>query len=375
MSIAFICALPTGLNPGMISVDLGIKAFLDITGLGSKHKASLYSTEKELVVSSRHGLSLNYKQLIDAAQLKAYDHIIYWGDFAHWINYAEKEWMKRGEHLGKSREELENKWYSLYFLENNKELLSKTIIFGGTLYGLNSTQLTNKRYADNLKKFFSKCKAAYFRDLYSANFINQVTSSNIASFSCDCALIRAKAINTLQGKAHKADIKTKRLGIAFGRSNNPGLLVDFSRKLAAQLNARIEPINWLGNRGIDGLIYSLQKIQLCDYFFTDIYHCGVNAIGLGIPTISTGSTSQEVDHTLSDKKKEVFFRQHLLQQYYLPTELIKDGITSNNRFAKQALKEISNRLKDSDSFLLAYRLIQMAASTSITELHSSMVER
>ena len=107
--------------------------------------------------------------------------------------------------------------------------------------------------------------------------------------------------------------------------------------------------------------------------FTDIYHCGVNSISLGIPTMSTGLTSQEANHTLSDKKKEIFFRQHLMSEYYLPTERIAGSL--NNRDAAIRLAKLSaSRMDDRDSLKLAYELIQKTTYDGIHKLYNCLTD-
>ena len=373
MSIAFICALPTGLNPGMISVDLGIKRFLDTTGLSAAHEATLFCTEQELQVKSRSGQILDYKYLSEAWQLHDYDYIVYWGDFAHWIEYSRKEWMKRGINKKLSPQEAEDKWYSLYFLEKNAELVGKTIIYGGTLYGLNSTQLSSRRYLSNLISFFGGCKGAYFRDIYSVNFISQLSGNLSCGLSGDCATIQHIRTTDWHISVKPDTSKRKKIGVAIGRSGKPELLNQFSEHLASQLKAETVNIDWLNSRGIDGFNYCLEKLQECDYVFTDIYHCGVNSISLGIPTISTGLTSQEANHTLSDKKKEIFFRQHLMSEYYFPTEAILDSLKYKETTIRLA-KLATSKMNDRDALNIAHRLFQKATLDGISKLHKSLTD-
>ena len=373
MSIAFICALPTGLNPGMISVDLGIKSFLDKTGLGDVHASTLFCTEQALRIEARSGQILDYKYLSDAVQLRKYDHIVYWGDFAHWIEYSQKEWTKRGINTKLIPQQAEDKWYSLYFLEDHQELINKTIVYGGTLYGLTLEQVRSKRYLSNLRSFFGRCKGSYFRDIYSVNFINQITGSVNSALSGDCAMV--SHISTIGWRSsHEPNTSiTKKLGIAIGRSSKPEILHQFSEHLASQLKAEKVDINWLKSRGIDGFNDCIEKLQECDYVFTDIYHCGVNSISLGIPTISTGLTSQAVNHTLSDKKKEVFFRQHLMSEYYLPTEVISHSL-SNREMAARLAKKAASKMNDKNALSFAHELIQKVTIDGISKLYKSLTD-
>ena len=372
MSIAFICALPTGLNPGMISVDLSIKCFLDVTGLSAIHKATLFCTEQELLVNSRSGQTLHYKHLSTADQLREYDHIIYWGDFAHWIEYSRKEWTKRGAHRKLSPQQAEDKWFSLYFLEGNPDLIRKAIVYGGTLYGLNSKQLHSKRYLSNLQAFFKECRGAFFRDIYSANFIHQIAGSTRTGLSGDCALIQAVSTTGLQSTVNSSLPKRKVMGSAIGRSGMPELLNRFSRNLAFQLNADILDLDWLNSRGIDGFYDCIEKIRSCNYLFTDIYHCGVNSISIGIPTISTGFTAQEATHTLSDKKKEIFFRQHLMIEHYIPLENIAKSL--QNKEAAISLSGLAaSRMNNIEAIKLSHGLIKKAAFEGIAKLYDCIV--
>ena len=372
MSIAFICALPTGLNPGMISVDLSIKCFLDVTGLSAIHKATLFCTEQELLVSSRTGQLLHYKHLSKVDQLREYDHIIYWGDFAHWIEYSHKEWTKRGANTKLSPQQAEDKWFSLYFLEGNKDLIRKAITYGGTIYGLNAKQLQSKRYLSNLQAFFKNCRGAFFRDIYSANFIHQIAGRPSTSLSGDCALIQALHTTGAQSTDKSSPSTRKVMGLAVGRSGMPELLSQFSRNLAFQLNADILNLDWLNSRGIDGFYGCIDKIRSCDYLFTDIYHCGVNSISIGVPTISTGFAAQEATHTLSDKKKEIFFRQHLMAERYIPLENIESSI--GNKAAALKLSSLAaSRMNDIEATKLSHGLIKKVAFEGIANLYGCIV--
>ena len=153
--IAVICAFPTGLNPGMISVDQAATEIIKIINEGNNLQAVFYTTEGNIKVQTGKNKFITYQHYHEQEQLDEFDAILFWGDFGHWLNYAEKEWCKR--QLSRSHKvdkSIEN-WYKLYFFSGRDDLKAKTITYGETLYGINGGHLSNSRYMSELKTFYN----------------------------------------------------------------------------------------------------------------------------------------------------------------------------------------------------------------------------
>lgn len=63
---------------------------------------------------------------------------------------------------GKVKKTLSN-WYKLYFLQGRDDLAQKTIIHGGSIYGLDCKQGEDKEYAHALNSLFLNVYGAAFR--------------------------------------------------------------------------------------------------------------------------------------------------------------------------------------------------------------------
>ena len=146
MKIALICAHPAGTNSGMISVDASFNTVRK--QLASSVEVTRFCSWR----SVSKGETLTYEHYYSQDQLKDYDLIIFWGDFLQWIGYCNTDWLVKSKSMNMplSESEMIDLWYSLFLLEGNIELQKKTILFGGTLYGLNSKQLSNNRYCTAL---------------------------------------------------------------------------------------------------------------------------------------------------------------------------------------------------------------------------------
>lgn len=315
VNIVLICATPAGSNNGMISVDLAFNSIKN--HLPDNVNVTRLCAWKSI---KKHN-DLEYKELIDITQLENADKIIFWGDFLHWIEYAKKDWTKcfLNKYPHMSEIEIINKWYELYLLENRIDLQKKVIVFGSTLYGLNSFQLLDKRYKSALTSLYSNALHISFRDILSSNYLGQLINDRKHSlFGCDCALL-------LEHNIHKSESSNYFL-YSFGRSGSNDVL----EKLALDIGNKIglTPVNleWLKKGASpDTLFKNLEIIKNSKFVLTDIYHCAVNSYREEIKVICIGNGASTIVNTLSDKKKEIFHLQHLFSNNYFYLENIKEN--------------------------------------------------
>jgi hypothetical protein len=337
MKIALICAQPAGTNTGMISVDLAFNS-LKLENVSVTRFCSWKS------ISKKEPLGLEYTELNTIDQLETFDKIIYWGDFLHWLEYFQKDWFNKtvNQNSTVTFNEAADTWYQLYLLENRPDLQKKTIIFGNTFYGLNSKALSDSRYLSAIKSLYTNCQISMNRDILSTNFVKQLTNGN-TEFGCDCSLL----LDSLE-YGIDSTIDQDYFLYSFGRSGENELLINFVNDLGKKIKKTPIELKWLTKgTGVGNLIECLKKIKKSSFVITDIYHCAVNSNRENIKTICVGNGSSRVTDTLSDKKKEIFYRQHFQDRNYFYTEAIKKNY-------EEELDRIVEILDDTNSFDIGF---------------------
>ncbi|MEA5424483.1 polysaccharide pyruvyl transferase family protein [Synechococcus sp. CCY9202] len=366
----------------MLSVDLAGIQLLERLNQNRNITWTLFNTEAQGSIVYGDRDCIVYKLLDDLRLLENFDRVVFWGDFAHWLLYATQEWVPRTMRRLGSMSEAEgmNKWFHLFFLGGAERLLQKVIVFGSTLYGLTAKQLAVGAYYDSLQSMYGSCRAAMPRDFYSAVFINQLVGANNAVLGCDCAffLDDAKLLSTLGKECHGistiiAEGKALPLLVcAIGRTQSASLLSYFSSLVANRMGASIVFLPWLANNGIHGLCESLDLLSRSSYVITDIYHCAVSSLRLGKSTIAFGSTSPSPTHSLSDKKKEILFRQHLIGHNYVATERVSQAVIQDSSLGS-LVDEVVGLLQDKLSVETANALLKTHVDSSSNLLQMALV--
>ena len=347
--VAIICAHPAGTNNGMISVDLAINVletrFSDVEFIK-------YTSWK----SKSKGSHLTYLHYYSPNQLDKFDYIIFWGDFLHWIGYANNDWLNKTKRMdtGLSDNEIIDLWYSLYLLENREDLQKKTILFGGTIYGLNATQLTNNRYKDSLTKLVKNSKLVKTRDILSANFVSQLDPKKYNVFGCDCSLL----FDGFYFSQNKDTEPKSYFLYSFSRSGKKVELENFVKLIEKNTNLSAVHIPWIEKgAGPSTLEKNIKLIQNSKFVFTDIYHLCLNSWREDVIAICVGNGNSIVTDTLSDKKKEIFYQQIFASNYYL---FVEDIISDSNTSVKKVIERISDK-KSKD--LIVKHLTQHVSKT------------
>jgi hypothetical protein len=344
MKIALICAHPDLANSGMLSVDLAFESLKKY--FKSDVEFTRFCSWKDI---NRSGsVPINYQKLENLSDLENFDKIIYWGDFLHWIKYGPSfmsgkgtEWYANQNNISvdKARELLIEKWYSMYLLENRSDLQKKAIVFGGTIYGINSNQLVDNRYKTAISSLYQNAQLVLMRDYVSAFYVSQLFDDKRFSYGCDCALF----LETTE-KSTTTTTEESYMVYSFGRCKMTPELEKFAQEIAEKANLKAVKISWLHPQtNINGLLNNLEIIKKSQFAITDIYHFAINCWRENIPTITIGQgSSYPSQGTLSDKKKEVFNTQILAMNYYFYLE----NILSNK---EKQMQNIVSQIKDKNS--------------------------
>lgn len=343
MKIAIISALPAGLNTGMLTVEYALSSLLENK---KKWKIDRYCFENNFQMEHEYFGSINAIKIENSDVLKQYDKIIYWGDFLHWRGYLHKDLAIRNKRYQNPLEfsELENRYYDVFFLEKNKNLLSKAIAFGGTIYPLSSNDLQDARYKSNLLNFLENASMTKYRDVYSSELARGLVRSNNSFMGMDPAFF----LNTEALLKH--DHPKDYLVFSFGRSGQDDLLKKIAIFIAKQTGLDAYDLQWFAIQNKENLLVKkLQVLRGAKLVLTDIYHMAVNSFRENKHTYMFGNGASYAMTSLSDKKKEILFKQYLMEPNYLYTELIK-----NEKFLMSVVATIKKKLEHHESFDFEY---------------------
>ena len=337
--IALICAYPIGTNTGMLSVDLAFESI--VLNNASVTRFCFWRGKQK-----QDKLDLDYIELKEVRQLEHFDKIIFWGDFLHWIKYFNIDWKSKtlDRNPTMTESDAEDLWYKIFLLEDRVDLQKRSIVFGSTLYGLDSNQLSNRRYTNALKSLYSNCRLALHRDIFSTSFIKQLTNTNNINFGCDCALLLDSRLYVNAISQTSSDYFL----YSFVRSNKNEILTKLVLDLGKRINKTPIELKWLTKgTSVNHFIDCITKIKQSSFVITDIYHFAVNANRENIKTICVGNSADDVTNTLSDKKKEIFYSQHFQRHNYICTENIVTDYDNT-------INKIINQLADDKSFKFAF---------------------
>ncbi|MBC7917303.1 MAG: hypothetical protein H7Y28_05790 [Rhodoferax sp.] len=374
-NFAAICADPSGLNPGMLSVDLALDCvFRSLPG----RNALTYLNPKRAI--SVHGKKegLQYHVLNSPDELERYDCVIYWGDFFHWLPYAHWDWLYENPlvQAGQTMAQLEDRWYSLFLLEQHAEQFrDRIVVFGGTFYGMTAQHLSDSRYQSALTSLYRAARLVAPRDSVSANLVPHLAPNHAYTLGCDCALLLDADATLPMDLAQKfvADTVPKKfITCFFGRSGMDAELLRFAEGVAQQLGVPLVVLDWLGQpEGLDGLAFKLAVIRRAAAVITDTYHLAVSAWREGVPVIGIGRAQSRATGTLDDKKKELFFRQILAADYYLYAEEIVAALANPAEMEKM-LQSTAAILANTDSLKRVRKILSDQVVTARHKLIAAL---
>jgi len=344
-NFAAICADPSGLNPGMLSVDLALDSVF--RSLPGRNTLTYLNPKRARSVSGKKE-GLEYLALNSPQELERYDCIIYWGDFFHWLPYAHWDWPYENPLLeaGWDLPKVVDQWYRVYLLEHHAtQFRDRVIVFGGTFYGMTAQHLTDTRYRSALAALYGAARLVAPRDSVSANLVPQLAANHSYNLGCDCALLLdadAALPMDLAQKFVEDTVPQKFVVCYFGRSGMDASLLRFAEGVATQMGLPLVMLDWLGQpEGLDGLAFKLAVIRRASAVITDTYHLAVTAWREGVPVIGIGRAQSHAKGTLDDKKKELFFRQILAGDYYQYAEEIAAALAVPEEFGKMVLGSVA----------------------------------
>lgn len=329
-TFAAICADPSGLNPGMLSVDLALDSVF--RALPGRNALTYFNPKRARSVPGKKE-SIEY-QLLDSPQdLERYGGVLYWGDFGQWLPFAHWDWLYENPLAlaGQTSLQLLERWYSLYLLEQHAHKFhDRLIVFGGTFYGMTAQHLSDARYRTALTSLFGAARLVAPRDSVSASLVPQLVPRHPYVLGCDGALLldADAALPMDRAQEFVADTVPNRYVVCFfGRSGMDATLLRFAEAVAARLQLPLVVLDWLGQpEGLDGLAFKLAVVRQASAVITDTYHLAVSGWREGVPVIGVGRAQSRGTGTLDDKKKELFFRQILAADFYVYAEDIAQAI-------------------------------------------------
>lgn len=292
--IACIGAYPHGWNPGMLSVDLAMP-----------YEVDRYNIEQEYEINGKKSYYLEKVE-----QLYDYALVVYWGDFLHYLGYVNPNWFQRQCDARRfTAEQMWDFWYKIMLLENEDV---KSVSLGTTLYGLDISHLNNTRYKHSLTNFFKKSKLIMFRDMVSTALANQLGAKSI--FGCDLAFL-----------LDSSNIKPcdNCLVYSFGRIGENEKLEQFTKSFAEFLGLKALDCGWFSGSSLEE---KLSYIKGAALVITDIYHLSISAMRENKPIFCVGKGLSDSKTTLSDKKKEILFRQHFGMDYFIYFENLSEEL-------------------------------------------------
>lgn len=304
-----INAFPEDWNPGMLSVDFSLGHVIRNAGLDAS--VEYFTGEVEYALEHLDGRRV-WHAIESVNDLAQHDVIIYWGDFLHWIGYARHDWQRRQaiNHPGQSAQALLDRYYRI-MLQPEENLYEKIILFGGTIYPLDISDLLDSRYTDALKKLLARARLVKFRDMVSAAYAAHLSGKNNNYLGCDCAFL----LDTNDIAGAGSACPDGYIGFSFGRTGNSEPLLAFAHKVGKAMGLPLVNIGWLSTPG--QFANKISLIKGAKFVITDIYHLSVTSLRENKPVFCIGSGCSYSSTTLSDKKKEFLFKQYLADCFYL----------------------------------------------------------
>lgn len=307
--IAVICASPPGINPGMDSVDL---AFMR---LAKKYNFFDRVTFYRLYPAIERGNISEKDEPVysiipsDPDFFQSQKAIIYWGDFLHMRQYHEavaRKMLNDGIHA--TMEDAQRRVQEILLLSNqNTDVMGNALTFGSTLLFNTMRDELHPTYGPVLERFLRNCRAAWFRDIYSALKVCHIRGTYHPNcLGVDCANLLDPDAISARSPGYKPE---NTVGIFLGRTTgNAKSLIRFALNFARKAGFKPAWLPWGDKNSFPGLMESAKSrdIRALDHFadqpfhsstdalrnllnyhliITDTYHVCVNAWNLGIPAI------------------------------------------------------------------------------------------
>lgn len=413
-----VCACPPLPNPGMASVDLALyKLFekyfpnteLDLACLYLPLERNPDLSENKLEqFKSWHNLPFEYQSFRNQLdRIYEIDIIIFWGDFLHSRDYLYQV-SQICQQIGAASNEVDamNLVLDHFYLKNApKNVMEKTILFGGTFIFNRAKDYLDKNYNQNLIHLLNNVKNVWMRDIYSSYKASSLLESNINStLGTDCSmLLKKEDIENLPKSSFfqfsEYAKETNVVGLFFGRNTAiTDEIIMFVDRLCNSLNLLAEWIPWfppfilpnyhdrfltqfkkLGvntSKTYPMLGDLLKRIGEYKFIITDTYHVCLNAWRNGVPAICIGEILSYEQHDVSngwqhawrDKRQTFYFMYDAMDFYVYKEELLSQEKINNRVY------QLIKRLEDSDLVAAIFNRISKSSESSEKNFISSIRE-
>lgn len=372
--VAVICAFNSAVNTGMVTVDLAAVRFFSQSIPSAE--IVLFNVDQRRKIAGPSG-HLTYEHLSEVSQLKDFDVIVIWGDFLlsrryHKADLANRVRKRVPDVSGSEIDEIVDKHARLLLLADaDDDILRRTVCFGGSLYVNTPLDDAEKTYRRRLDRLLSLAKLVKVRDPISVAFVNNyvVREQNVAGIDAAFLLSRGDPVDT-------STEETKRIGYSFGRrlSQDPAALArmqKFVGGIAERLDLQHQlDVSWLSasrDDPIGAVLTKIEDIRSCDLIITDTYHCAINALREGVPTLCIGRGAEALGGTLGEKKKELLFSMFNARDFYVFVEWL-----GGEAAVKQAVEKYCEVFADRSRFEAVQQNIRCAIAHSSYALRQAV---
>jgi hypothetical protein len=382
--IAVFCALPPDRNTGMATVDLA--AFTVLRRIAPDAQIVLY-TYGALTSASYEPEALPYQYLDVKRHREDYfssDIFVFWGDFTHSRSYwnldrglAEGQLATVSPKIDDPSYRRHTNHYSEYVFLTMlpPERRRAVVVFGSTIITNGAKDENDELYFEHFQKFFEQVTAVYFRDALSAARIAPFRRGE-TTLGCDCALLlHNDDLRLFQGFKQASERK--------GVGHRVQMML-FSRMVGRAVGESCHWIHWLtGGKRWKQRLYRLlgyaipgeaqgtgnllSQLSGYKYIVTDTYHLCVNAWRMGIPAICIGQGAMRTQHSISDKKKEMFYCMYGASDMYVFSESLL-----RMRTMRQQSKRVAAALCDVKLVSRVSRNIEDHQRMALTRLSESL---
>ncbi len=352
--IAALVATPSKRNTGMRVVNDALVEWLASLGLLAETDFFEFETPAaEELAKQRvaHGC------VLDLAP-ECYERIVVWGDFLVDRNWLRKASERVARERGVEASEVERHARRVIFGGAQESARPERIVAGQCFLVSDDGYDADRGYQEQFARLAREAKLFLMRDPLSAARASAFAGVPASALPpLDAALLRpalrersGAPANQDAGRAHGG------FGLFFGRTSG-----GFAAKLASTLAAlrfggpgRARYLRWLPQRpvpawirvaarpliaelpdAIDDVVATLRELS---FVLTDTYHLALVCWSIGVPAICLGAGAQRFQHSVHDKKKEIFFLSQRIERFHGFTEV---GFAASYAATRTMLAEIA----------------------------------
>lgn len=308
-------------NTGMYSVDLSAFRLFESLGLPVDYFVASGASPQGLFKSGQ----VPIYRISEAASLRPYDNVVYWGDFTTSPHYALDDLHGQlKNHDGPiSLVEAFSYWMDIFLMRDKRRAGQRLFSFCQNFQTLGLTS-TRADYG-KLDKLYGRFTLIMPRDTVStgelAKAFPSIPSQAIRQ-GCDAAFLLPDGMAPASGARPSSDNRKVGLFLHRSRIDNKEALLSETLRRGYEPVALTEWMQLPRNRCHENFLSLSARISSCTAIVTDTYHLAVNAIRLGTAVVVLGANDTAQTSTVSDFKKRVMLRDLGSEDLYVP---IDDG--------------------------------------------------